>query len=45
MCSGGAASGLGSLPEGLEGLTASSVEAGTEGEVAVGSLRLLALLE
>lgn len=45
MDSGGDASGLGSLPEGLEGLTVSSREAG-DGEVAAAvSLRLLALLE
>lgn len=43
--SGGAASGLGSLPEGLAGLTVSSSEAGAEAGVAAGSLRLLALLE
>lgn len=43
--SGGDASGLGSLPEGLEGLTVSSVGAGAGGGVAAGSLRLLARLE
>lgn len=43
--SGGDASGLGSLPEGLDGLTVSSSEAGAEVGVAAGSLRLLALLE
>lgn len=41
---GGGASGLGSLPEGLDGLTVSSSEAGAEVVVAAGSLRLLALL-
>lgn len=44
MGSGGEASGLGSLPEGLDGLTVSSSEAGAEAEAAAGSLRLLALL-
>lgn len=44
MGSGGVASGLGSLPEGLDGLTVSSVEAGAGEGVAAGSLRLLALL-
>lgn len=43
--SGGDGSGLGSLPEGLDGLTVSSSEAGAEVGVAAGSLRLLALLE
>ena len=43
VCSGGNASGLGSLPEGLEGLTASSVDAGAEGGVTAGSLRLFTL--
>lgn len=42
--SGGDASGLGSLLEGLGGLMASSVEAEAEAGVAAGSLRLLALL-
>lgn len=41
--SGGDASGLGSLPEGLDGLTVSSREAGAGGGAAAGSLRLLAL--
>lgn len=44
VVSGGVASGLGSLPEGLDGLTVSSVEAGAGGGGAAGSLRLLALL-
>lgn len=44
MGSGGVASGFGSLPEGLAGLTVSSVEVGAVGGVAAGSLRLLALL-
>lgn len=42
--SGGDASGLGSLPEGLDGLTVSSREAGAGVGVAAASLRLLALL-
>lgn len=44
MCFGGDASGLGSLPEGLDGLTVSSREAGVGVGVAAASLRLLALL-
>lgn len=42
--SGGEASALGSLPEGLDGLTVSSSEVGADAEAAAGSLRLLALL-
>lgn len=42
--SGGDASGLGSLPEGLDGLTVSSSEAGAEVGLVAGSLCLLALL-
>lgn len=41
---GGGASGLGSLPEGLDGLTVASSEGGDEVVVVVGSLFLLALL-
>lgn len=41
--SGGEASGLGSLPVGLDGSTANSVAAGAAAGAASGSLRLLAL--
>lgn len=41
--SGGVVSDLGSLPEGLGGLTVSSVVVGAGGEVTAASLRLLAL--
>lgn len=41
---GGGASGVSSLPKGLDGLTVGSREAAAEVGVVVGSLRLLALL-